>query len=351
MVLGHSWAVAKDRSPARANQCFGQRWWAAPIPVPTPSNRHGNMAAQPPRNVTIHRRKRVRLAVLEIAIPPAQRPVHIGHDCAPAPPVQSRGVRAHPFLQLCQALLSRPSPAALEGIPKEVKAAGRTRVHHAGLVGMQGQPRPVHPRTDFRHRLAGRGFRPAQDHAVVRVAHHRPARRPRKFEISDLKSQRTPPPGRRPRAPSPERAGVRAGSWRSRFSDRRPPPRRGPPCAAWPPAAARPWPRAPVGSRRCARQTPPRRPVPERAATRLAQCDHAPPVGPAGALLRLAASRPPRTPVWRRRSASSRSHFPASPGATVVTRFVATADARTPAGRRFGSSLAAGTPLVPGGSP
>ena len=40
IVRVHSCAVAKDHSPERANHAFGQRWWVAPIPLPTPSNRH-----------------------------------------------------------------------------------------------------------------------------------------------------------------------------------------------------------------------------------------------------------------------------------------------------------------------
>lgn len=127
------------------------------LPRPLPGSASPLFQQAPPSSphAAIHARKPIRLAVLEVSIPAAQRPVHSLHDGREAP----RGLFAHPLSQLLQALRPRPFPAALEVIPEgKSKPPWRARIHHARLAGDAGSAplRRYYGRSDSRRAaLAG----------------------------------------------------------------------------------------------------------------------------------------------------------------------------------------------------
>jgi hypothetical protein len=49
-------------------------------PLAHPSQPPLPQTSQPPSHIAVHRAKRVRVAVLEVLIPPAQAPIHVRHD-------------------------------------------------------------------------------------------------------------------------------------------------------------------------------------------------------------------------------------------------------------------------------
>ncbi len=130
---------------------------AVRLPRPLPGSASPLFQQAPPSSphAAIHARKPIRLAVLEVSIPAAQRPVHSLHDGREAP----RGLFAHPLSQLLQALRPRPFPAALEVIPEgKSKPPWRARIHHARLAGDAGSAplRRYYGRSDSRRAaLAG----------------------------------------------------------------------------------------------------------------------------------------------------------------------------------------------------
>src|ERR1039457_2362398 len=117
------------------------RTLAFPSAIPSPLQQ----TPQPSSHVAINDLKRLCRAVLEVSIPTAQRPIQVRHDFLETTPVQPRGLRSHPVFQLPKAFLPRPSHAALEVIPKEVKSSELRCVHHARLFRMQCQSRLRHP--------------------------------------------------------------------------------------------------------------------------------------------------------------------------------------------------------------
>ena len=123
--------------------------------------------AESASDVTVHGRKHVALAVLEISIPAVQGPVHIPHDFFPTPSVQPRRFLPDSCLQLLETLLPWPLPAALEVIPQEIEATGLRRIDNACLFWMQGQSGLTHPCPHLAQGVLRLGFTTAEDDEVI----------------------------------------------------------------------------------------------------------------------------------------------------------------------------------------
>ena len=125
----------------------------------------------------IERSKRRRMAVLEISIPAAQRPVQVRDNDRETLPVGTPGLGTQRVLQLVQALSPGPSRPPCEVIAQKVEATRCGGVHDPRLRRMQLQSRRSGPTLHPFQRLAGFRLVPAQNHEVVRVPHHLESRR------------------------------------------------------------------------------------------------------------------------------------------------------------------------------
>src|SRR3989442_1137736 len=110
--------------------------------------------------------------MFEITKPATSDPVDARDDYRQALPVVALGQDPDFVFQLLQALTPRPTIAALEVIPKKVKAARFTGIHNPRLGWMQRQ-------ASFRRPLLHQGQGPlsfcltaTQDDKVVGVPHH-----------------------------------------------------------------------------------------------------------------------------------------------------------------------------------
>src|SRR5215212_2891422 len=112
------------------------------------------------------------MAVLEVLKPAPTHRVDSVDDRLQAEAVRALGMATDRVLVLLQALLARPTIAALEVVPKEVEAARLGGVHDARLVGMKLQTGSCRPRLHLRQGLLGLLSATTQDDEVVGIPHH-----------------------------------------------------------------------------------------------------------------------------------------------------------------------------------
>src|ERR1700757_37951 len=80
------------------------------------------------------------VAVLEVFKPAPENPIHFPDDLVHAPGPQAPGLGPDRLFEFVQALLARPSVAALEVVTQKIKAALLCGVDNARLGRMQDQP-------------------------------------------------------------------------------------------------------------------------------------------------------------------------------------------------------------------
>src|SRR5205814_197640 len=107
------------------------------------------------------------MAMLEIFKPAPQRAVHVLDDYCQGVSICPPRLAANGVPELLDTLLSGPSIATLEVVPKKVKATRYRRVHNASLLRVQAQSVASRPVLHPRKRLSRCRFRPAQNHEVI----------------------------------------------------------------------------------------------------------------------------------------------------------------------------------------
>src|SRR5882724_2836853 len=112
------------------------------------------------------------MAMLEIFKPAAQRAVHIFDDDQQGMPIGPPCLAPDGVPQFLDALLPRPSVAALKMIAKKVETTAYRRVYDSSLLRMQAQTIRGRPLPYPRKRPSRFRFRPTQNHKVISVAHH-----------------------------------------------------------------------------------------------------------------------------------------------------------------------------------
>ena len=284
--------------------------------MPRPPRSAAQQASQPAAYPSVEGAERRAVAVLEVGEPAPQHRVEAVDDRPQALPRGPSGLGSNAVLELRQALVARPAPAALEAIAQEVEAL-RPRVDQIASCpdAASGRLAPSTPRPpprlgplalhcdtaprSRRHSAPSRSpARPSDGPAGRGRCCSAAARSPRlaaclRSGVHAAKPSRTPclqerleqpqdPPVRSPSG-RPRPAGGRAGSCRSSSSDRRR--RRTPhrPSAAHRPAAAHPCSPCRGESRSCAPRSRARRSVPAPAATPSEPPGLAPSVSPAAA--------------------------------------------------------------------
>src|SRR5271167_3979479 len=145
------------------------------IRTPTPSFppvAKAQQATQPHAHPFVQGDEREAMTVLEVLKPASQGPVQVGEDGLQALPVVTPGLSSNRVLELAQALLARPTIAALEVVAEEVKAANLPGVHNPRLDRVQGQSHREGPIPHHFQPLLGGYLSPAKHYEVVGVPHH-----------------------------------------------------------------------------------------------------------------------------------------------------------------------------------
>src|ERR1700758_750695 len=131
-------------------------------------------AAESAPDPAVQTSERGRVAVLEVLKPAPQDPVHFPDDLVQAPGPQAPGLGPDRLFEFVQALLTRPSVAALEVVAQKIKAALLCGVDNARLGRMQDQPCLFRPLAQLFEHCLSLGLALAHHHEVVSVAHHLP---------------------------------------------------------------------------------------------------------------------------------------------------------------------------------
>src|ERR1700731_5323253 len=129
--------------------------------------------AQPSADELVEHDKGAGMCVLKVAEPATQRPIEVSDDAREA--VAARASRLHPdaVLEAGQALLADQTPTGFEPIAEEVEAfPGIPAIADMGLVRMQTQAVVVDEGTNLRQGGLGLFAALAENHEVVRIAHH-----------------------------------------------------------------------------------------------------------------------------------------------------------------------------------
>jgi hypothetical protein len=88
----------QGQQPTAGKPCFRPALLGTLMPMPGSPTPLLQQTSQASSHIPIHRRKRVGLAVLDVAKPVAQTPVHVRHDGVQSPPGPPRGLRPQPLL-------------------------------------------------------------------------------------------------------------------------------------------------------------------------------------------------------------------------------------------------------------
>jgi hypothetical protein len=164
--------MCKREQPLRGKESIGPTLMITPPTAATSLPTFTQNTAQAHPDPFVQTRKRRVVAMFEITIPAPSNPVDARDDYPQALPIGALGERANLVLELLQALAPRPFIAALEVIPKKVKAATLRGIHNSRLFRVQRQPRSCGPllhqgQGPLRFRLAT-----TQDDKIVGVPHH-----------------------------------------------------------------------------------------------------------------------------------------------------------------------------------
>src|SRR5690625_611646 len=129
--------------------------------------------AQPPAYELVQALEGVAAGVLEVAKPTSQYRVQSVDDPRQALPARPSRLLPDLAFETGEALLADIASAAGEAVAKELEALCRSpTVDDVGLVRMQAKAVLRHPFLDRRERGLGLFLAPAENHEVVRIAHH-----------------------------------------------------------------------------------------------------------------------------------------------------------------------------------
>src|SRR5205807_9727460 len=121
----------------------------------------------------IHPYKGVRMSLLEIVKPAAQRRIQFDDNFRQTIPARALGPHPDAIVHGLKTLAPHPASPHFEVIAQKVKALPPLpTVSHVGLLGVKTQPMDLYPGFYLRKRRLGFFSTSAQHHKGIRVSHH-----------------------------------------------------------------------------------------------------------------------------------------------------------------------------------